>query len=69
MDQSLRSELLKIENVIGIGIAKDHGRIITVVMLRKDDSKTRAMIAKLLKGDTYKITITGKFDAREVGES
>jgi hypothetical protein len=69
MDPSLRSELLKIENVVGMGVAKEHGRIITVVMLRRDDSRARAKIAKLLKGDPYKIVITGKFDAREVSES
>ena len=67
--QDYRSELLRIEDVVGAGTGNEGGRDVLIVMLKRDNPVARKKIAKILKGIDYRIAVTGEFRSRELDSS
>lgn len=57
----IRGQLLRIEQVVGVGIGKENDSPRIVVMLRTDNEAARTEVKYLMQDIPYKIEITGEF--------
>lgn len=64
--ETTRSEILKLDDVIGTGVGNEKGRSILIVMLRRDNKATRHRIRQVLRGTHYKVVVTGEFGPRRI---
>ncbi len=65
----IRPQLLRIEEVAGVGIGEMEGSPCVVVMLIKDSEDVREKITTLLSDTPYKIEVSGEFKALKVSKS
>ena len=57
----VKPRLTRVSNVVGVGIGGTSGSPHVVVMVSKDDEKTRESIAQIARGVPYEIVRTGEF--------
>lgn len=59
----VKPRLSKVDNVVGIAVGGTSEEPHMVVMVSKDDGKTRETVARIADGLPYEIRETGKFKA------
>jgi len=55
----LKAELMKLEDVVGVGYSEG----LLIIFMRKENKKTYENIRKIVRNIKYKIEITGEFRA------
>jgi len=55
----LKAELMKLEDVVGVGYSEG----LLIIFMRKENKKTYENIKKIVRDIKYKIEITGEFRA------
>lgn len=59
--REIKTRLMEIEGVSGVGVGEHEGSLYIIVMLKEDNKHIRARIEHLMRDIPYRIEISGNF--------